>query len=406
MKILFINGDCVQVNSSANLCHLAYLQGMVDAGYDIDLLSAEGSFYQKDSSMAIPDGVMRYSYSGFCLYERLSALRKGKTSSTAVPGPTKNLRSGSGKRNGLKGRVKKALLSLYGIHGIYTPFLRRARRFRSSEEYDCVISVSTPVSSHALAYDLLKSGRVHGKNWIQIWEDPWYQDVYGTNGPKVYEEEKRLLSVAEKICYVSPITLENQKRLFPEAASKMFWQPLPSYYQSESRRAIPAPPVSYGYFGAYYPFARNLRPFYEAASKMGIQVKICGDPSTLFSETESIQIFPRMSLEALRPYEEATDVLVFLCNRGGGQIPGKVYQYAATDKTVLFILDGTEEEKKILREFFESYHRFVFCENNVEDIAAAIERIQRGELGNVVNRPLTDFDPVKIVSRILEEGMK
>ena len=404
MKILFINGDCVQVNSSANLCHLAYLQGMVDAGYDIDLLSAEGNFYQKDSSMAIPGSVRRYSYSGFCLYERLAALKKGKTSNTAVVSPANNLSSGSGKHDSFRGRIKKKLLSLYGIHGVYTPFLRRARRFRSSEEYDSVISVSTPVSSHALANDLLKSGHVQGKKWVQIWEDPWYQDVYGTNGQKVYEEEKRLLSVAQQICYVSPITLENQKRLFPEAASKMFWEPLPSYYQYESNRVIPVPPVTFGYFGSYYPSARNLRPFYEAASKLGIHVNICGDPSSLFHETEEICLFPRMSLDDLRPIEEATDVLVFLCNRGGGQIPGKIYQYAATNKTVLFILDGTDEEKHILRSYFEPLQRFVFCENTTESIEAAIIGIQNGAFVQASNCSITQFRPDLIINRILSRG--
>ena len=37
MKILVINGDCITTNSSANLCHLAYIKGLVDSGYEVTL---------------------------------------------------------------------------------------------------------------------------------------------------------------------------------------------------------------------------------------------------------------------------------------------------------------------------------------------------------------------------------
>ena len=57
MKVLVINGSCLFVNSSANLCHLAYLQGLIDAGIDVSLLSASPQSYFTDSSMKIPDGV-------------------------------------------------------------------------------------------------------------------------------------------------------------------------------------------------------------------------------------------------------------------------------------------------------------------------------------------------------------
>ena len=55
MKLLVIIGDCIQVNSSANLCHLAYLRGLDEAGHDITLLSADGKDYKLDSSMHIPE---------------------------------------------------------------------------------------------------------------------------------------------------------------------------------------------------------------------------------------------------------------------------------------------------------------------------------------------------------------
>ena len=48
MKILVINGNCIQVNSSANLCHLSYIRGLIDAGHEVTLLSADGRDYILD----------------------------------------------------------------------------------------------------------------------------------------------------------------------------------------------------------------------------------------------------------------------------------------------------------------------------------------------------------------------
>ena len=408
MKILVINGDCIQTNSSANLCHLAYLRGLSDAGHEITLISSDGKDYRKDPAMVLPDGIMYYTYPGMSLYEKLS-LKKRRSSISIPAAGTQGAKAETNRRRAsFFRRMKIFCLKLYGVHGIYRPFVNKARRFSSKTVFDVVISLSTPPSSHLLAYELLKRGRIQAKRWIQIWEDPWYSDAYGFNRKEeIYQEEKRLLGFAEKVCYVSPITLENQKALFPESAGKMYWQPLPSYYTSdtlEEDKGCAAP--CYGYFGNYYSAARNLVPFYQAARERGVRAVICGDSNLRLECSEKLRIRKRVPLDELRGIEAQTDVLVFLCNSKGGQIPGKIYQYAASDKTILFILDGTEEEKKTLRDFFEPFHRFVFCENRQEDIDAAMERIGGGDLGGVVNRPLTDFDPKRIIANILEEGMR
>lgn len=403
MKILVINGECIQTNTSANLCHLAYIRGLLNAGHDITLLSADGRDYKLDPSMVIPDKVKQYTYYGVSLYEKLS-LRKKAEQSVTVSAPAA-LSSGSEERTSIKRRIKDFILSLYGVHGIYATFVRKAQKFRSEECFDFVLSISTPVTSHLIAHNLIKAGHIHCKHWIQIWEDPWHSDAYGFNGAeKVRKEEARLLSFAEKVCYVSPLTLENQKKLYPESAHKMYWQPLPFYYQSDDVEEKQFDQNRYGYFGDYAPIARNLEPFYEAAKITGVKVNICGNPSNLFASTEQIHVHPRLTLDKLKPIEDSTNVLVFLCNRKGGQIPGKIYQYSATNKTILFIMDGTEEEQKVLKEFFGKFNRFVFCQNTIEDIARAIRLIESGDLGGIENRPLGDFEPTITIENILKAG--
>lgn len=405
MNVLVINGDCIQTNSSANLCHLAYIRGLLAAGHKVTLLSADGRDYRIDPAMKIPEQVVQYTIYGVSIYEKLS-LKKKATSAPILAGSDTTITPASPHvMHKVINKAKSAVLSLYGVHGIYATFVRKAQKFKSDENYDYIISISTPVTSHLLTHNLLKAGHIKGEHWIQIWEDPWYSDAYGFNGKeKIRQEEQRLLSFAEKVCYVSPLTLENQKRLYPESAQKMFWQPLPFYYKSETGNELSFGHNRYGYFGDYVPAARDLKPFYEAAKETGIEVNICGNPCNLFQSTTQIHIHPRLPLHELKPIEDSTNVLIFLCNRKGGQIPGKIYQYSVTNKTILFIMDGTEEEQLVLKEYFGKFNRYVFCQNTIADIARAIGRIESGNLGEVRNVPLDDFDPVRTITNILEAG--
>lgn len=405
MKVLVINGDCVTRNSSANICHMAYIRGLVNLGYEVTLLSADPKEYDVDKSMIIPSSVKCIYYYGTTIYEKMS-ISKSKSKEDNASLARTDYSTNESKlsiKSKLVNSTKNFVLSSYGIHGIYSKFVKKAQKFKSDTEYDIVLSLSTPVTSHLLTYNLLEAGHIKTKKWIQVWEDPWYVDVYGFNEKeKIYKEEKRLLSYAQRVCYVSPLTLKNQKEIFPESAHKMYWAPLPFYYKNDEQGSTVNKYNNYGYFGDYAPVSRDLAPFYAAAKNIGVNVNICGNPSNLFAQTDKITIYPRLQLNELKPIEDKTNVLVFLCNRKGGQIPGKIYQYSATYKTILFILDGTDEEKKVLKSYFEQFNRYIFCENTVEDIECAIKLIENNDFGNVKNEPIDEFNPAKTIMKVLE----
>ena len=405
MKILVINADCIFVNSSANLCHLAYIQGLVDAGHQVDVLCADSQYRSIDPSMLLPESVRCFTFPGMSLYEWAS-IKFGHPPAGHISADTGGTMPGRARvRRKLVQAAKRLALSAYGIHGIYSTFVRKAAAFWADTDYDYVLSLSTPVASHLLTHNLLKKKHIRAGRWIQIWEDPWHSDVYGYNGAdKIRKEEQRLLSFAEKVCYVSPLTLKNQQEKYLESAHKMYWQPLPFYYKSQEVSGFSFKHNRYGYFGDYAPAARNLAPFYEAAKETGIEVNICGNPSNLFTPTDHIHIHPRLPLDKLKPIEDSTNVLVFLCNRQGGQIPGKIYQYSATNKTVLFIMDGTAEEQEVLQAYFGKFNRYIFCQNTREDIVRAIRQIEAGDLGFVKNQPLDVFNPTTTINNILKAG--
>ena len=184
----------------------------------------------------------------------------------------------------------------------------------------------------------------------------------------------------------------------------MYWLPLPAYYKREESDCSAEDSIVFGYFGDYYPYSRNLKPFYDAVVKTGLETYFCGNPSDLFSETKNVKILPRISVSELKNYEERVNVLVFVCNLGGGQVPGKIYQYSATNKKILFILDGSEEEQTVLYNYFSSFNRYYFCKNTVKDISDAIERIIANNDDNIKNIPVDYFEPKNIAKELLENS--
>ena len=406
MRVLVVVGSNLKMNTSANLCHKAYIQGLLENGYHVDILTVG---YENDNDLLGFDkeriDIFRYPMES--LYEKIGE----KIHSHSKNGSQQSMNNGgySGQeatKSGIIQSAKRFIHSLYGPYEVYISWERKAFAFRREEKYDLVISLSFPPVSHHLLYRLIQKKHIKTKKWIQIWEDPWCQDLVflSLNDEraikKAQAEEAHLLRVAEKIVYVSPITLEHQSKMFHESSKKMTWYPVPTYYVNDTPTRKKKNNV-YGYFGDYSTKIRNLKPFYEAAKKEKIITNICGSSDEMFSSSETVTVKPRISLEELKPIEDETSVLVFLSNLRGGQIPGNIYQYSATEKTILFILDGSEDEQNVLLEYFGKFKRYFFCKNTVEDISAAIRRIEKGEARDIVDRPLTCFSPREIVGELV-----
>lgn len=408
MNILVVTGSCLSVNSSANLCHVAYINGLVNLGYSVDLISVDEKDHTIDNNIKINGIDNHYKYYGKSIYELMSDRKKIKVNASKIENDTTdNIDLNKSKLviNRMVNSLKKYIRNLYGVHGPIKVWYHKAKKFSTTKKYDYIISLAYPPISHLLVKRLLDKKQISSSYWIQIWEDPWSTDLCITDkNKKIYKEEKKLISYADKVYYVSPITLSYQKRLFCEYKDKMDWKPLPYYYKNiqSSREKTNKKEYTYGYFGDYVPYVRNLSEFYKVAKYKKIKVNICGNPQNLFEPTENIKIWPRLTLEELTPIENNTDVLIFLCNLNGGQIPGKIYQYSSTDKIILFILDGTKEEKAVIREYFETFNRYVFCDNTEESISQAIEKIESHKIEEIINEPLEAFSPSNIIKQIIE----
>lgn len=403
MNILVVAGYCLRVNSSANLCHLSYINGLLECGHHVDLLTVSEKDMVIDRSIVIPQ-LHKVTAFDSAFYERLGGRKQLRTAQTTPTAVTEAPKAASS-RPGLLSRIKVGVRKLYGPHGTTIVWYHKAKQFRSDCCYDLVVSLSDPPVSHKLTAWLMRKNRLKAKRWVQIWEDPWYADIYGhAHTPEVRKEEAKLLRLGQRILYVSPLTLMYQKQAFPEYAHKMDWMPLPAYYQA-AQTDVSFEHLTYGYFGDYATQTRNLKPFYEATMELGADVAICGNSNSPFASTDTIQVYPRLPLSELKKHEDRTNVLIFLCNLRGGQIPGKIYQYAATNKLVLFIMDGTTEEQQTLREYFMQFERFVFCENTKESIVNALRELQSRMPNPSLYTPLTRFEPKQIITEIIESAL-
>ena len=92
-------------------------------------------------------------------------------------------------------------------------------------------------------------------------------------------------------------------------------------------------------------------------------------------ETETVKIKGRLSQKDVSRMEDEASILISICNKRGTQIPGKVFYQAGYQKPMIIILDGEFKEK--MRVYFNSFGRYILCENNEKSISGAIDEAFR-----------------------------
>jgi len=415
MKVLYVVGSNLRVNSSANMSHNALLKGLVDNNCEVEVIMSNNKRDRIDEAMPVFEKVTYYSFNDLSLFYNIvnnlkfRMLRRSNHNNQKIIDLKRNDVQNTYNRKKMLLSIIKSIYNeleyaLLGPHTKKTKWIKNAKCFNCNTIYDIVISNSYPAASHRLVYELLLNKKVLTKRWIQVWEDPWYYDLFNTVKKKsVYREEKHLLNVAEEIYYVSPLTLRYQKEYFPEAAEKMKLMHLPQLDIGRDEEAnVQGTDYIFGYFGDYHSYVRNLQPFYEACKFTQTKTYIVGNSDNYFESTDTIKVKKRVGLSELKNFQEKTDVLVHLCNLRGGQIPGKIYHYSATNKPILFILDGTEEEKRIIYNYFNKYNRYIFCNNDFNSIVSKINEIKKIQREELKKESVNEFLPKVIVSKIMK----
>lgn len=385
-KILVVTTRPLEANLSCSIRKISTIRSLVDIGAEVTVLSTE--------IPRNPD-----------LFNNKVDLGNAKTI-TLQPGPMYNagVTKYGNNKNDIRRKIKLFLRNSYYKTTIFDP-LKSCIKYvdtlkgKLESNYDYIISISDPKSSHLLAIALLNKQIVSCNKYIQIWGDPMYLDI--TNNkiiPRsiIRKNEEKLLSYPDKIFYVSPLTLKEEKILFPQFSNKM--DILFPTYQQERRYSTVTKIKRVGYFGDYNSNIRDIMPLYNAIKSTKYNLIICGHSDLILDDTNNIKINKRVPFKEVNELEGEVDLLVHISNKSGSQIPGKIYQYLGTNKPILFILDGPKE---LLKQVFEPYNRIFFCNNNSNEIKKTIERFNNGEL-TVSLEPIKDFSNGKNALKILQ----
>ncbi|SHJ72325.1 hypothetical protein SAMN02745751_03214 [Dethiosulfatibacter aminovorans DSM 17477] len=381
MRILLIKMSPVEGLNSSTLRTLAVADGLIRLGHEVDYMTIPISnchVINKNTSIIDSLNIVRANHNQ--LYDSITVSSKKKSS--------------------LKSIFIKLLRSIYHKISIYDYTYNISKNVNidllDTKEYDIIISSSDPKSSHVAMRRLIDKGIKYNK-WIQYWGDPLANDItHKSMYPKWILRiiEFNLLKTADRIVYVSPFTYKQQVDEFPKLSKKMMWAPIP-YIKKKNYVKTLNETYTVGYFGAYKSRVRNINPLYNACKKMEgvVHLNIAGDSDIVLEECKNVCIYPRKNVDDL---EGNSDLLVCMLNSSGMQIPGKIYHYAATNKPILVLLDG--ENKEEMKEYLESFNRYIICDNNKKEIEDTINWIIENPKDY---SPCESLNSVSIASEIL-----
>lgn len=388
MNVLFIVSRPLEINTSASIRNLATINGLVELGHKVDLITTE---YDKnhpsyDSSMVLNDEDINVKYLKLSGLQNIAKIGRKYKSLKLI------------KKIGYK------ILNKIEIYDNLKGIINCVSEINIDDnKYDIVISSSDPKSSHLFVLKMYENNILNKTPWIQIWGDPFFSDISRKNkllSSRIKQEEEKLIKYAKRVVYVSKLTLNYQQNKYSKYAGKMLYIPIPfvkkEYYPEKE---IKNSGQTLTYCGEYPKEIRDILPLYNGINKSKHKLIICGNSDIQLEDTPNVKINGRVNFKKVKEIEANSDVLIHLSNLRGTQIPGKIYQYSGTNKPILFILDGDSED---LRETFMKYNRYIFCENNEQSILNALEKIQ--ELNNLVkNEPIEDFSGHKIASEIIKD---
>lgn len=363
MNILFVTLFALETNTSVTKSNYGIIKGLTELGHNVTLLMPE-----IDKDLSYYDNSL--DLSGIAI-ERIKNENVGQ-----------QIASRSANASGIGKKLLSVAREVYGKLRIFDrtkALLSEAKNFSGLDNYyDVVISTSDPKTSHLFVKELIKCGLKYGK-WIQHWGDPLVGDISKSNiYPNFYIEsiEEKIISQADKVVYVSPFTLEAQAKRYAYEKDKFAFVPLPcDECKVEETLKPDTEHLKVVYLGDYSSHIRNIIPLYNACLSLDfVSLTIAGNTDIYLKETDNIKIFPRIPQAKAKELENQADITVSVGNLSGSQIPGKLYYSAAGNKHIVVAIDG--DNKTAMREYLESFDRFICCENTVASLSNALTKLK------------------------------
>lgn len=272
--------------------------------------------------------------------------------------------------------------------------------------FDVLISSSDMKSSHYVAQ---KIKRLYPDiDWIQIWGDPWKDDVNlgWLNKRRAAVKEESLLAQADKVIYVSDITKERMSKSFPVFKDKFYYLPR-GFYKTIEKKTCCHSTIRIVYTGVMSLRTRNSLLLLDSIQHLN-ETEECkihidfygtydGETTECFSQYECCSIHAAVDYEQVLKVYEESDALLFIANKGNSsQIPGKLFDYMGTNLPILCLVDSLTTDLSL---WLKKYPRCLLIENTHEGM-----KIMTHELYDFVKHKFeieTEFSPNTIAEKLL-----
>ena len=304
------------------------------------------------------------------------------------------------------GKYKQLGLMLY--YNISMRFYRAAIKeaLQTIDAKPDLIITHSP-SFEAVCYGRVLKGVFKHAVWYQYWSDPVAlsgitpEHLNFKRFPFKWAEHQAF-TYADQIIFGTKTLMQFQRDLYPELAEKMRYIDIPYVEKTGVSDELPMK-KSLLYAGNYYSNLRNLCPLVDAVAQMpDYTLYIYGNGDCPNPGLSNIRFHGRVSPEELKEIENCVSCTVCVLNHSCIQIPGKIFYDTIKPTKTLVIIDGPYSER--ISEYLKSYNRFIFCNNNVDDIKQAIQEMDCFQTD--LERMRACFSPEKIADDLLSGGIK
>lgn len=384
MKILYVTTSLFR-NVSASMRNISLINGMIENGHQVTALTLN---FRKD----LEDEFLKKILSKDVNIIKIDIDFYNKIS--------QGLNEKLNKRENIFYFLKNLIKNNIFFPDVLCESIKNVSKIKEWEEFDIIVSSSDSKTSHFIAKKL-KDKKFKNKKWIQIWGDPWSTDIGLKNinlllKCRIKNAEKNLIKKADGVFYISKLTKKEIIEKYPLYEKKIF-DIGRSYLKEIIGKEENLKNIEFLYAGTLK--NRNIKPLLETIENYNsyedkkIVLKLYGvEKKEYFKGYNFIELYSQKTYEEILKEYSKADVLVYIDNLKGSQIPGKLYDYYGTNKKILALC-----ENKNIYKILSDTNR-VFCYPNLQEKINLKEILISKEKKEV----LKEFSPKSIAKNFLD----
>lgn len=385
MKVLYVTGLFRKKSCSASIRNVALVNGLQESGCDVSVLTVKFPIEVLDTYL-----VESVNKSVKIIEVDAGYISKYIPSIYSVNKKSSNVFF-----------LKKLIKNIIYFPGIDKGWIKSISPM-DYVNFDYIISSSDTKTSHFVAEKIQKD---NPRKWLQIWGDPWADDVGIDNfilKYRAFKAENKLLKSGQIISYVSRPTANAIALKFPNLIDNIEYIPR-NFFRSVERIPRQENVFRISYTGVMN--GRDIVPIlgalkiYNAQQKLRVTLDVYGrvtsEQHVLLENSPYATFNGEVSLEKVFEVFEASDALLYLGNAAGSsQIPGKLYDYFGTNLPILALVQNMHDE---VTKFILESERCVVNENKVEAISInhLIKRRNKYEV-------LHQYSPRTVALRVID----